>query len=566
MAAETWKFRGPKAYPLLKDTRHTKEEKKHEFERLMQILHNEFFMKQRMGHTRLAQARARFYRTVADYKTLTGKDHVDLKFADLPDVPDSFYEADQVEEIVDDTLTSTGDGTNVVRIPGVMPSCFHRCVAEQYCYGDPDPWTQGEACDCFTKWFHCSTDNNICDESQRAADQDTEDFFTGIFTRREEVCVYGKMQNLKDHLGWVQKAKRPANSTTDGDAELTTGSLLQGETEDEAEDRPLLLAGMTLMPLLESMSLQESSTKPKLTNPPSGCQVSNPEMLGDGKCDYGDYNTEACNFDGGDCCETDCRPAFHQCGSEGYQCQGPRVGVRIADNFGCNAGKKEEFRDYYEKLRDELTLGSAMLSAQCSGKLSVEEHNNLAQAFNIGIELGWNKKTNQAAARVGGPSLFIDCDLWDNEIGSEWFGSLIAHELGHSAGYGHPKFKANVFHSECENIGSTYCSSHCMEWTDACQNHFIFGSKGCGFANMGCMTTCVHDQYCNSVPERVTECFGYMKVHSRGEGLSEKGVVGSIVSKATDTIANILGFGRAPGTSVALPFLLVVIFNAAFRQ
>lgn len=32
-----------------------------------------------------------------------------------------------------------------------------------------------------------------------------------------------------------------------------------------------------------------------------GCSVPLPELLGDGKCQGGPYNTEACDYDGGDC-------------------------------------------------------------------------------------------------------------------------------------------------------------------------------------------------------------------------------------------------------------------------
>ena len=45
---------------------------------------------------------------------------------------------------------------------------------------------------------------------------------------------------------------------------------------------------------------------------------------GDGWCDHGEYNTNQCNYDGGDCCEESCdESAEYPCGIEGYNCKDP---------------------------------------------------------------------------------------------------------------------------------------------------------------------------------------------------------------------------------------------------
>ena len=58
---------------------------------------------------------------------------------------------------------------------------------------------------------------------------------------------------------------------------------------------------------------------------------------GDGKCDVeADFNTAACGYDGGDCCESTCQSTqAHQCGEKGYTCLDPR-----GKNTGvsCNIG------------------------------------------------------------------------------------------------------------------------------------------------------------------------------------------------------------------------------------
>ena len=55
---------------------------------------------------------------------------------------------------------------------------------------------------------------------------------------------------------------------------------------------------------------------------PDECTVSDRTRLGDGRCDP-DYNTEECNWDGGDCCEVTCDPtyAYFECGEAGYDCR-----------------------------------------------------------------------------------------------------------------------------------------------------------------------------------------------------------------------------------------------------
>jgi hypothetical protein len=54
------------------------------------------------------------------------------------------------------------------------------------------------------------------------------------------------------------------------------------------------------------------------------CDVSNPDYVGDGWCDFTEYNTAACGWDGGDCCSGTCTPdRQYACGSGGYECFNP---------------------------------------------------------------------------------------------------------------------------------------------------------------------------------------------------------------------------------------------------
>lgn len=42
--------------------------------------------------------------------------------------------------------------------------------------------------------------------------------------------------------------------------------------------------------------------------------------IGDGYCDYGDYNVATCGWDGGDCCASVCVDAYYECGTNGFDC------------------------------------------------------------------------------------------------------------------------------------------------------------------------------------------------------------------------------------------------------
>jgi hypothetical protein len=73
--------------------------------------------------------------------------------------------------------------------------------------------------------------------------------------------------------------------------------------------------------------LNPGVTVPPTPSPPTrsptyfGCNVAFPERIGDGFCDYGEYNIAECLYDGGDCCEDTCVSTPRAaCGSNGYGC------------------------------------------------------------------------------------------------------------------------------------------------------------------------------------------------------------------------------------------------------
>ena len=58
----------------------------------------------------------------------------------------------------------------------------------------------------------------------------------------------------------------------------------------------------------------------------TGCAVPETSWLNDGYCDTLDesgYNTEVCGWDGGDCCYDTCEDGLYSCGVIGYYCRDP---------------------------------------------------------------------------------------------------------------------------------------------------------------------------------------------------------------------------------------------------
>ena len=85
---------------------------------------------------------------------------------------------------------------------------------------------------------------------------------------------------------------------------------------------------------------------------PKSCNASKPYRLGDGGChDEFPYNTAACLWDFGDCCEQTCKNAswYHeryQCGDLGYNCLDPAVQTIPKPSIPstCNVSQDSQYR------------------------------------------------------------------------------------------------------------------------------------------------------------------------------------------------------------------------------
>ena len=89
---------------------------------------------------------------------------------------------------------------------------------------------------------------------------------------------------------------------------------------------PTVVPEPTTSPTLRPTSAPVPTTSP--TPEPTysiDCNVLNPSWIGDGYCDWDTpgYNTEDCDWDGGDCCPDCCTSDSYTCGINGYQCLDP---------------------------------------------------------------------------------------------------------------------------------------------------------------------------------------------------------------------------------------------------
>mgnify|MGYP000748627999 CR=1 FL=1 len=86
----------------------------------------------------------------------------------------------------------------------------------------------------------------------------------------------------------------------------------------------------------------------------TGCSVVSASFLGDGYCDIGGgYNTDACDWDGGDCCESTCEDSVtFECGYQ-YACVNPSASDYVGD---CRATCFGETCDYWVAAQVRLIV------------------------------------------------------------------------------------------------------------------------------------------------------------------------------------------------------------------
>lgn len=76
---------------------------------------------------------------------------------------------------------------------------------------------------------------------------------------------------------------------------------------------------------LDTTTFVVSTSTTAATSPKFNCPEAKLSFIGDGYCDTsGDFNTEACDWDGGDCCAATCSSSSaFTCGTPGFECRNP---------------------------------------------------------------------------------------------------------------------------------------------------------------------------------------------------------------------------------------------------
>jgi len=130
---------------------------------------------------------------------------------------------------------------------------------------------------------------------------------------------HGIMDKHGNYLGTSSPARKATPKVHKEDANETNYSA---RIEDTAQARRHMSKEKSIFPLASGDNKAEDRIGAQDLVLSSQCNVPYPHWIGDGYCDKrGNYNTAACQFDGGDCCEFTCRDARYTCGVAGWDCK-----------------------------------------------------------------------------------------------------------------------------------------------------------------------------------------------------------------------------------------------------
>jgi hypothetical protein len=157
-------------------------------------------------------------------------------------------------------------------------------------------------------------------------DDDGDDFYSGISEAPTEAPTETPTE---------APTEAPTETPTESPTEAPTVTSTVAPTAPTEAPTAAPTAPTEAPTAAPSATPTEAPTVVPTVAPTAACVVTDPGFLGDGYCDWDDpdpnYNTAACQFDGGDCCETSCLAgAFPaDCGSNGYNCQDPSSSRRL---------------------------------------------------------------------------------------------------------------------------------------------------------------------------------------------------------------------------------------------
>ena len=215
------------------------------------------------------------------------------------------------------------------------------------------------------------------------------------------------------------------------------------------------------------------------------CQVANPNKIGDGNCDGGQYNTEQCGWDGEDCIIPDW-PSCHvnnpaglgngQC-NEGSKANSIECGFDGGDCTNLDIAKIKNFITNYPNCRadaDEFSwIGDGICCRNCGGSNTAE------CGWDGGDCLEFNSRY---------PDCHVEHHYWIGDGDCDG-GQYNTAECGYDGG-------------DCEefNREARYpnCNVNEMYWLndDFCDSHYGYNTADCGWDGGDCLFTRHYGQAC----------------------------------------------------------------------
>ena len=184
-------------------------------------------------------------------------------------------------------------------------------------------------------------------------------------------------------------------------------------------------------------------------------------FLGDGKChDFECYNTEVCNYDGGDCCEDTCDLSvpyqYSDCGGDGYYCRNPNS--KMCDpnlELDCVASESEDEEDVIDCEDGAKPYLIQMYDSWGDGwdnaflKISSQEN---GEVYNGQLETG----------EQGSESICLEKGCYQVSCGGGIWGNEVAWEVHQGTAGSGPPLAYGGAPMDCEfSIGANTCENTC---------------------------------------------------------------------------------------------------------
>ena len=166
---------------------------------------------------------------------------------------------------------------------------------------------------------------------------------------------------------------------------------------------------------------------------PEKCKqtVENWQWVGDGWCDPdGIYNSEECNYDGGDCCKQTCRPDLdYQCGTAegvGYVCKDPYVGGSPVP-APTRANKQPTGESNVNSTPGAINNTNDPFSQSLQGdaKIWTDAHNKRRKKYQeqwgfTYVPLMWSDTMAQSAQQYANKLAQGRCEDYDHDPSNPW--------------------------------------------------------------------------------------------------------------------------------------------------